>query len=575
MEKKIFLMKKTITLAAFSLAIVFMASNAQALGTETKTAPSYTIPSNYLTPIKDQGDANLCWAYTATALTETALIREGLNNNTTPDLSEVHFGANQGFSSVNFATGSNAYSLMNYYFNLAGFVNENEYAKVNEISGGQNIKGAFAGTYNSDYRKSALKSRGIGDVRLLSGDINLVKRHISQNIPVGLSYSINVPAYEQIIDQRIHYDYKPQKRQGPNHIAVAVGYDDNKVINGQQGAFLIKNSWGRWRGTDGYMWISYRTFGYQTNEYLQFSLVDRITVRDMVVFGGQAHENYNLYKNNDFLKNFVDTSVGGILSGFRKQAIDGPVTHTETNTFTKKSSGKEIIEYVGNISMYDYNTVNDIEVSVTQGNDVQTSRIETKDQNMSGAGFFIAKLTKPIVIKEDTFTISVTFITNQQYAFLYRYDKSNAKDNGVIQYNLITRNFVLPNSENAEDNKTIADLDNNKQTESHEPTQARLPEEANFKSKAAESSLNGKKDSSELNNQTITNSTDEEKAVANTETTTSNNKTPISKTVDTSDSVNPTKTNHSASNNNALYIVSAAIFVTAAGSTFLLLKKKK
>jgi len=42
------------------------------------------------------------------------------------------------------------------------------------------------------------------------------------------------------------------------HANVAVGYDDNLTINGDQGALLVRNSWGTGWGLDGYALLSYR-----------------------------------------------------------------------------------------------------------------------------------------------------------------------------------------------------------------------------------------------------------------------------------------------------------------------------
>jgi C1A family cysteine protease len=42
------------------------------------------------------------------------------------------------------------------------------------------------------------------------------------------------------------------------HAIVAAGYDDNKIIGPDQGALLIRNSWGDGWGLAGYAWMSYR-----------------------------------------------------------------------------------------------------------------------------------------------------------------------------------------------------------------------------------------------------------------------------------------------------------------------------
>jgi C1A family cysteine protease len=42
------------------------------------------------------------------------------------------------------------------------------------------------------------------------------------------------------------------------HANVAVGYDDTINIGGQQGALLVRNSWGTGWGLQGYAWLSYK-----------------------------------------------------------------------------------------------------------------------------------------------------------------------------------------------------------------------------------------------------------------------------------------------------------------------------
>jgi C1A family cysteine protease len=41
------------------------------------------------------------------------------------------------------------------------------------------------------------------------------------------------------------------------HAMMAVGYDDNHVINGESGALLVRNSWGINWGISGYGWMPY------------------------------------------------------------------------------------------------------------------------------------------------------------------------------------------------------------------------------------------------------------------------------------------------------------------------------
>ncbi len=50
---------------------------------------------------------------------------------------------------------------------------------------------------------------------------------------------------------------QPGDRVTGGHAVMAVGYDDNKVIDGRQGAILIRNSWGVGWGQSGYGWFPY------------------------------------------------------------------------------------------------------------------------------------------------------------------------------------------------------------------------------------------------------------------------------------------------------------------------------
>lgn len=49
----------------------------------------------------------------------------------------------------------------------------------------------------------------------------------------------------------------PTEQTLGGHAMAIIGYDDNKVINGVQGAYEVRNSWGTSWGDGGYCWIPY------------------------------------------------------------------------------------------------------------------------------------------------------------------------------------------------------------------------------------------------------------------------------------------------------------------------------
>lgn len=51
----------------------------------------------------------------------------------------------------------------------------------------------------------------------------------------------------------------PKKGNKPSggHAIMLCGYDDDRVIDGYKGAFLLRNSWGKRWGMDGYGWLPY------------------------------------------------------------------------------------------------------------------------------------------------------------------------------------------------------------------------------------------------------------------------------------------------------------------------------
>jgi C1A family cysteine protease len=80
-----------------------------------------------------------------------------------------------------------------------------------------------------------------------------VKSYVASGLPSMFGFTV----YSSITNAAgIPYPVKGDKAIG-GHAVVCVGYDDAKVINGQTGALLIKNSWGTSWGENGFGWLPY------------------------------------------------------------------------------------------------------------------------------------------------------------------------------------------------------------------------------------------------------------------------------------------------------------------------------
>lgn len=235
---------------------------------------SSNLPSKYdmrdyggISSVKNQGSEGTCWAHSAIASAETSMIRSNPNI----DLSEYHtsyytyYGDDQIKNNSSkpediINSGGNLMSVANLWSQWIGpvsekklpygnldFFNDNNAVADMQYESSYHMKNAFMFDFNSE-RSNADEVN------------NLVKQFVYSGIAVDVSFHSDIAKY---YSSEYNSARSTRKPRFANHSVAIAGWDDDfpaenfAVPAENNGAWLVKNSWGDNRFRDGYMWISY------------------------------------------------------------------------------------------------------------------------------------------------------------------------------------------------------------------------------------------------------------------------------------------------------------------------------
>ena len=277
--------KKLIRVTAFATALAIIAS-AMPLSVYAAPAKYSAVEQGYITPVKNQGNWGICWAFSSTAISEASLIKEFPDKYKadTLDLSE------------------NLFSYMISHPSLYGKLNSSgDYAKYTAssdtayLTAGGNVWNAGLalmngiGPYyeNSQYPYSSYGTPGIVNKSFTESEYyelrnsgaakltGLYVANINQNNSndqlkelileygaASLSYC-DAGSYGKFGSDGSSYYYYCPETYSSNHAVTVVGWDDSipasafKTAPAGDGAWLIKNSWGEDSRDNGYFWLSY------------------------------------------------------------------------------------------------------------------------------------------------------------------------------------------------------------------------------------------------------------------------------------------------------------------------------
>jgi len=268
----------------------------------------------YLPAIRDQGGWGACWSFSLSGAMEASMIRDMGIAADNADLSERHlayFGFNTGYDALDNANGDTMTSPASYYLDNGG----------NDIRGVVRLMNWNGGAAETDYPypgntlPDALERTTAQDAAVYlenayrydfanaqdkDAAIGVVKKMIMDYGAVSWSY-FNDFQYLNKNDIKSYYNYVGGTASAKtNHAIMAVGWDDNyakeNFADGHQpqndGAWIIRNSWGDILGEDGYMYISYEDVSLGcANPVYAFTVCDASKYDNNYFYGNTAFAN--------------------------------------------------------------------------------------------------------------------------------------------------------------------------------------------------------------------------------------------------------------------------------------------
>ena len=266
-------MKKAISILLSVILIIsaLISEGIVASASETDSAYNNDISNlQYITSIKNQGDYGNCWAFAAIACCEAEAVKNHGASITDTDLSEhhlVYFSYNGERSSGDTVTAVEPYYTFGGFSHLPiftlsswiGLVDE-DVAKYSDFTANPSISLNPDLMYgNNKYYLTNAYTYSLPD------EIDEVKEAILTYGAVQTSYCssddfLNKGNYRN----KIYAHYCPTAYASDHAVAI-VGWDDNYSKDNfkssarpqNNGAWLVKNSWGNDWGLDGYFWLSY------------------------------------------------------------------------------------------------------------------------------------------------------------------------------------------------------------------------------------------------------------------------------------------------------------------------------
>lgn len=347
---------------------------------------------------------NDCWIYSSLSVLETKLLKKDFTAN---NFSAEHMNlwattkSNGKGWQRNVTYDGYAFTALGYLSSWQGGIEQSDYDTLAE-------------KYTPDKDLSAFVNYGATAIKYLDDCTQEeIKQEIMDNGSIYAAYS-HSPYYEN--NDRTAYFCPQGSPKSTGHAIAIVGWDDNyskenfKAINGvlpeNNGAWLVKNSWGDYNTLNGYFWLSYEdsylfssTFKYNFAVEDVTEITDDVKLMQNEIYGATYEFNYinddsvtylNLFNFSEGYNKldsvmFETTAKNSDYEIYYVPA-ENKIPVSDETKWTKLNSGK--VPYSGYLNI----DTNDFDLPVTYGAiAVKIKKNNESEKNTIGVGEWLNK----------------------------------------------------------------------------------------------------------------------------------------------------------------------------------------